>query len=136
MSTFTRTRSHLAKKEGALLKRARRDEDSAQLLCFGWTSQRGCGYGRKGNLCKVRHDPDVEFRGEKQRGGGASGAADKKVKTGAGTAPIASASGAGEGAVRVETLSNCPRLTTNRGAGSVGWRSQLRRPSELSGFFG
>ena len=84
-------------KEGRAVKRARKDEDSAQLPCCGWASWGGCRFEPKGDPCKYRHDPTDKFREQKESGGGASGAAHKKPKTGVRTVPSASASGDGEG---------------------------------------
>ena len=52
-------------KGGRAVKRARRDTDCARLPCFGWASQCGCRFERKGDRCKYRHDPADKFRGEK-----------------------------------------------------------------------
>ena len=84
-------------KGGRAVKRARKDEDSAQLPCFSWTSRRECRFERKRDLCKYRHDPPDKFRKQKESGGGASGAAHKKPKAGVRTVPSASASGDGDG---------------------------------------
>ena len=82
---------------GRAVKRARKDEDSAQLPCFGWVFRRGCQFERKGDPCKYRHDPADKFREQKDSGGGASGAAHKKTKAGVCTVLSASASEDGDG---------------------------------------
>ena len=84
-------------KGGRAVKRARKDEDSVQLPCFGWASRGGCLFDRKGNPCKCRHDPTDKSCEQKETGGGASGAAHKKPKAGVRTVPSASASGDGDG---------------------------------------
>ena len=84
-------------KEGRAVKRARKDEDSAQLPCFGWASRGGYWFERKGDPCKYRHDPTDKSREQKESGGGASGTAHKKPKAGVSTVLSASASGDGDG---------------------------------------
>ena len=84
-------------KEGRAVKRARKNEGSAQLPCFGWASRGGCRFERKGDPCKYRHDPTDKSREQKGSGGGASGASHKKPKAGVRTVPSASASGDGDG---------------------------------------
>ena len=106
-------------KQSRKVERVSRDDDSVQLPCFGWASQRGCRFDNIGMPCKYRTDPDVKFRAEKQRGGGASGAAHKKespVLAGCRSLPRRATD---TGAARVEALLNRLRVTTNRGAGSV-----------------
>ena len=84
-------------KGGRAVKRARRDEDSAQLPCFGWASRRGRRFERNDNPCKYRHDPADKFREQKESGGGASGAARKKPKADVRTVPSAFTTGDGDG---------------------------------------
>ena len=87
-------------KGGRAGKRARRDGDAVQQPCFGWSSHRDCLFLKKGEPCKFSHDPAYKFRGDKQAGGSASGAANKKAKAAGSAASAASTSGDGGGSSR------------------------------------
>ena len=79
------------------VKRAHRDEDSAQFPCFRWASRRRCRLERKEDPCKNRHEPADKFREQKEGGRGTSGAEQKKPKAGVCTVPSAFASEEGDG---------------------------------------
>ena len=84
-------------KRGRAVERARKDEDCAQLSCFGWASRRVCRFERKGIPCKYRHNLADQFREQKKIGEGRSGAAHMKPKAGVRTVPSVSASANGGG---------------------------------------
>ena len=56
-------------KGGREVKRARKDEVSAQLPCFGWASREECRFEQKGDPCKYRHDPTDKSREQNESGG-------------------------------------------------------------------
>ena len=130
-STFTRNRPHLVKKKAVRSNVRSRFKTPPRFRLFGWASQGGCRFKRKRNPFKYRHYPTDKSREQKESGGGASGAEHKKPKAGVRTVPSASASETETRAEMVEGPLDRPRVTTNKGAGSVSWRGQLWRPNEL-----
>ena len=84
-------------KGGRAVKRAPKNEDSAQLPCFGWASRGDAGSSEREIRASTATNRPTNTGNRKKSDGGAGWAAHKKPKAGVRTTPSASASGDGGG---------------------------------------
>ena len=109
----------------------RRDEDAAQRPYFGWASRRGCRFERTETRPITATIRPTNFGNRRKRRRRQRG---RTRETQGWCLHITDRLRVGRRRrerKKVQALPNRPRVTTNRGAGSVCWRGQLWRPNKL-----